>query len=380
MSREVAKSNINKSGCSQSQRVQDVFQRAKELSSQLRHDYAHELFAHCVTYDSSNLVFVEAMLANLRAKFGDKKKRPSILKFGGGRSLKKAISRADWPEVFKLGIAELKDNPRNVPALRALADASAARHQNEVELVYLKQALDAAPKDADVNRHCARSLARMCQFDQAIACWHRVEVILPGNKEAREMISKLAQDKILHAAELREAARKAKEKAAMALEAVEDEVPAKEVEVVLTPRQKLERAIAENPSNVGLYIELAQLMIDDRRWNDAETVLQRCVSACGEDRRVTELLERVRLLRFEEQQKLNAAKTVEEPATPLPWLEIGLACAGIVLLFQLAPSMMTSIPAFLTANWKTLLLVANILFLPVLFLFRARMQKASASG
>jgi hypothetical protein len=86
-------------------------------------------------------------------------------------------------------------------------------HHNEVELVYLKQALEANPKDADVNRHCARSLARMGQFDQAIACWHRVEKIVPGDREVARMISELSEQKVWRGAELREHAGKPKPQA-----------------------------------------------------------------------------------------------------------------------------------------------------------------------
>jgi hypothetical protein len=77
-----------------------------------------------------------------------------------------------------------------------MAKACEALHYNEVELVYLKPALDAAPKDANVNRHCARSLARMGQFDQAIACWHRVDEITGKDREAAAMISQLAEERM----------------------------------------------------------------------------------------------------------------------------------------------------------------------------------------
>ncbi len=36
----------------------------------------------------------------------------------------------------------------------------------------------------------AESLARMGQFDQAIACWHRIEELDKGNDEARRKISR----------------------------------------------------------------------------------------------------------------------------------------------------------------------------------------------
>ena len=45
-------------------------------------------------------------------------------------------------DVFRQGLERLKTNPWDVPTLRALALACQANHYNEVELRYLKNALD----------------------------------------------------------------------------------------------------------------------------------------------------------------------------------------------------------------------------------------------
>ena len=58
---------------------------------------------------------------------------------------------------------------------------------------------DANPKDAETSRHCAESLARMGQFDQAIACWHRVEQLQGESAETKKMISHLADERMRYA-------------------------------------------------------------------------------------------------------------------------------------------------------------------------------------
>ena len=69
-------------------RLREAFQRGTRLSSEKSFDYAHELFSQCVANDPNNVAFVEAMLANLRAKFGgDKKSVPFALTLGRGRGL-----------------------------------------------------------------------------------------------------------------------------------------------------------------------------------------------------------------------------------------------------------------------------------------------------
>ena len=110
---------------------------------------------------------------------------------GGKGAVKKAAAKKDWAEVLKHGPEQLKTNPWDVPTLRAMAYACEAHAYNEVELRYLKNALDANPKDVEVNRHCALSLARMGQFDQAIACWHRIAESKRDYAEAQERMRQL---------------------------------------------------------------------------------------------------------------------------------------------------------------------------------------------
>ena len=174
-------------------RLVRCYERGKEVLRQEKpdRDYAHTMFTECVLQDPSNLEFVEAMLENLQRKFNNNKRGARLKGFGGRGGFKKAAAAEDWSEVFRQGLDLLKVNPWDVATLRALAYACQANHYNEVELRYLKNALDVKPKDIEINRHCAESLARMGQFDQAIACWHRLEETDKGNSEARKKISEL---------------------------------------------------------------------------------------------------------------------------------------------------------------------------------------------
>src|SRR6266496_3995731 len=134
-------------------RLDDCFARGKRLSAERDYDYAHAMFAECVLHEPAKLAYVEALLHNLRQKFpkAQKKVLPS------GRGVSKEIVRAQrskrWLEVLRHGVDLLKDDPWNTWTLRALAEACAHSHFNEVELAHLKQALDVAPKDVEVNRH-----------------------------------------------------------------------------------------------------------------------------------------------------------------------------------------------------------------------------------
>jgi hypothetical protein len=95
------------------QRLDERFERGRHLATIERDfEYAHEMFAECVLQDPANLEYVEALLLNLKAKFGgDKKNARHLLRLSEERELKKTVVDKDWPNVLRLGIDVLKGDP-----------------------------------------------------------------------------------------------------------------------------------------------------------------------------------------------------------------------------------------------------------------------------
>lgn len=288
--------------------LQDCFNRANELAAKEKpdFDYAHDLYAQAANRDPGNLVYVDAMLANLQKKYKNNKKG-SRFGFGGRKQFKEAVAEEDWQGIFREGIELLKANPWDTHVLREMARACAFNRYNEVELRYLKNALDGRPKDVEVNRHCAQSLARMGQFDMAISCWSRVDEKTKTN-EAERMMSELTLAKTMGMSASVEAIGAAGErpmspmpKAAPAEgatdepkpsdspeesgtegdESTEDTVSEARNDVRLNDRQMLEKAIRNDPSEIENYQQLAELHSKERRYADAEKVLGKAIEAVG---------------------------------------------------------------------------------------------------
>ena len=290
---------------SKRKRLQQCFERANELANKDKpdFDYAHDLYSQAVVNDPGNLVYVEAMLSNLQKKFKNNKKG-SRFSFGGKKAFKEAVAEEDWKAIFKEGLELLKSNPWDTQTLREIARACAFNRYNEVELRYLKNALDGKPKDVEVNRHCAQSLARMGQFDMAIACWNRVAE-KTKSEEAEKMMSELTLAKTMGMpasveaigatgdrpmSPMPQAAPTEADEPQSAGEAIEegpseavDEQPEEEPrrEIVLNDRQKLEKAIREDPGEIENYLRLAELHSAERRYPDAEKVLADAIKAIG---------------------------------------------------------------------------------------------------
>ena len=133
-------------------RLQSCYEKAIKLTEQdeYDHDYVHTMLTECVMRDPNNLVYVESFLDNLAAKYNNNKRGARLKGFGGKGAFKKLVSKEEWAEILKSGPDLLKTNPWDAQILRAMADACAAFHYNEVELRYLKNALEGKPKDPDV--------------------------------------------------------------------------------------------------------------------------------------------------------------------------------------------------------------------------------------
>lgn len=287
-------------------RLQECYEQGTKLMTQEKYDfdYAHSFLVQCVLYDPANTVYLEAFLENLHRKYNHNK-RGAMLNFGGKGPLKKAVAKEDWELVLKLTPASLKSNPWDVMALRAAAEACAAFGYLQAELRYLKNALVPNPQDADVNRHCALSLARIGQFDQAISCWTRVDETKRGDEEAQRMISQLQIEKTVvgrtRAEDARPSTRRRAQRQAEAESKRAAESPTDRREITLSLRQELERAVANNPTDIDSYFELAELHVAEQRLGDAAHVLTKAIAASGGNLKARERLEDIEILRKQEQ-------------------------------------------------------------------------------
>lgn len=303
--------------------LQNCYERGTKLSEgdRIDYDYANTMFTQCVVNDPGNLVYIEAFLGNLNRKYGETRKGAKIKGFGTRGPFKKAVSKKNWREALRLGPELLASDPWDVPTLRSMAEACAAYGYNEAELRYLRNALDANPKDVDVNKHCGMSLARMGQFDQAIACFHRIEEINPKDLDATKMVGLLTEDKARIAAgrppkTVRPIARKKrkgdeteKPKTAAQESAADDEadvvresdVQKKPRGIERTPRQLLERAIVDRPTDIDLYLQLADLLQAEQRYGDVERVLTKALAVSGNDFKVQARFEDAQIARLTQQ-------------------------------------------------------------------------------
>lgn len=265
--------------------MQQCFEHASKQAGQNNHDYATELFTQCLLGDPGNAMYLHSFLGNLQKKYNNNKKGSKLALFKGAglrTSVKKSRMQKDWDSVLKHGLEVLKINPWEVSTLMAMAEAAEELDLEEVPLIYLKCALDANPKDPDVNRQCGVALRKRGQFDQAIACWHRVEQALPDDEEAKKTIADLAVEKTIAQAGYDKA-----DSSQQVMANKSGAAPAQQE----TPEQKLERAIKRDPEDLDNYMQLAQLHLSEEDYEKAIDVLQRAMEVSNGQVAVQERLE-----------------------------------------------------------------------------------------
>ena len=304
------------------QRLQKVFEHAQRCVDKGDHDYANKLFTECVVEDPANLVYLQSFLANLQKKYGDNKKGAKLarLKLKGPRShLTKSAGKGDWPAALQAGCTALALNPWDIPTLLAMAEAYDELGIDECQLYFLRWAMDVDPKHVAVNRHAALTLQRMGQFDQAIACWHRVELAKPRDEEALQAISRLSVEKTIHEGgydpELLRSDWSAEPKAKASVARMSKDANDLAAEHDLTnSTERLQAALESDPTDVENYLPLADLLIHDGKLDEAEALLQRGLSASGGGHLgVRERLEDVQLRRVHCQLAIAEQRHAQEP-------------------------------------------------------------------
>lgn len=306
------------------QRLQKVFDRAKQCLERGDYAYAHDLFAQCVAEAPGSIAFLQHFRANLAqmhppgapTKSG---RIPSLGSFGGGRSaVAKAAGKGAWQDAFTAACEALKRNPRDTGVLSEMASACGELGHSDCQLFCLRWALDIAPKDLEINRLAAAVLEEIDEYDQAIGCWLRVQQQKPGDEEAARAISRLSVEKTIDRGgynpqllkgagevSLPTPARVAVASARVAdnENVLDDDDPAAEVEEVdeeLTEEQ-LRDAVDKAPRDPATYSRLAELCIKRGQLYDAERLLRRALKFTqGVDVELLVKLEDVHLQRMRE--------------------------------------------------------------------------------
>jgi tetratricopeptide (TPR) repeat protein len=267
-------------------RLQQCFEYANMQMRQESYDYAVKLYTDCVLGDPSNGSYAQSFLACLKQKYKNNKKGAALAFLSTLPTkgmVKKAAMQKDWKAILRHGVDVLKRNPWELDTLVQMANACEQLSSPEPQLHYLKLAQECDPNDPKINRLCAIALQKRGMYDQAIACWHRVEKARPGDEEAARAISSLAVEKTITQSQMPGVRSGDRRGGAAAGDDGAD----------LTPEQRLERDIRRNPKDLPKYFELADLYVREELFDRATDVYKRAMKICKNESETTDVQERL---------------------------------------------------------------------------------------
>jgi tetratricopeptide (TPR) repeat protein len=265
-------------------RLQESLEQARQLAARMPCDYGrvHELLAECLQADPGNTIYIDALLENLRRKFGSRRGASWLARLFGNRDFSRAVQAKDVRAILRLGPAQLARDPADVAALRALAEACATLDYPQAELRYLQAAVEAVPQDGEVARHLARSLTRLGRYDAARIAWHRVEAICRGDTEAAATLAALQPNS-------NDACRQAE-------------------------ISQLELAQRAAPAEVECLLLLADAYIAAGRFDEAEQLLAAALAQAGGELRLRERLEELAIDRSRSQLAIAERQATVSPS------------------------------------------------------------------
>jgi len=165
----------------------------------LRPDFRriHDLLAECLRADPGNILYLDALLANLRRRnvAGRSRswltrwfawpRRPFVVRPAADNGPNRQVLSTQY-SVLSTSYSVLQEaanllwrEPTNVPLFQELALAASECDFDEVELRYLAAAREIKPDDPETLKMLARALTRQGRFDDAVGPWFAVLALAP---------------------------------------------------------------------------------------------------------------------------------------------------------------------------------------------------------
>jgi tetratricopeptide (TPR) repeat protein len=265
------------------------FDRANQVINAGQFDYGIQLLLTCCKLDPANLIYRQALRRTEKAKFKDNLKgsRFAALTMGPAKARLKALKHAgDYVKVLEVGEELLSRNPWDTGTQIDMAEAAEALGQTDLAIWILLQARQKDPKDPSVNRPLAQLYEKRGNFTQAIQLWDLVSQADPRDIEARQKTKDLAAHQTIARGEYDTVVtdeRKPGGSDRKKTPPAGTPLPNPSVARMQREAAPLQARIDADPTNAGLYQQLASVYRRHGEPDKALEVLRRGLAASGQD-------------------------------------------------------------------------------------------------
>lgn len=257
------------------------FERARQVITTGNLDYGLQLLLTCCRIDPGNLIYRQELRRAQKSKHKNNLRGGffSFLTTTPYRTKLKAAKRGrDYHRVLEHGEQILTRNPWDLGAQMDMAEAAEALGHLDLAIFILDQAREKDGQNATLNRTLARLFEKRGNFTQAIKLWELVRRAAPSDAEATHKAKDLAASETIQRGQYEQAVAAAEpvRLVQQAKAVAQSEKSAQALDVLKT---KLEA----DPTQAGLYLQLAAFHRKHHRDDDALAVLKEGLGPTGND-------------------------------------------------------------------------------------------------
>lgn len=268
-------------------KARQFFEHARDAADKKNFDYALKLFAEALKLDPLNLAYRQAQRATQRLKLGNDPGKVGMLASARVQPqhlrMRTEKARSNWTRVLELAEDAFAIHPWDVGTAQFAAEAAQKLERKDLARWLMESVLAQAGDDAGYFKQLAGVYEWTEQYREAIACWEKVRRLDPTDETAKRQINALSASATIQRSGLSQALGRNggdDPPASGELKAQKlDELRARSE----TPIQRLQREIEEDPQHPGHYLELADLLRQARKLDEAEKVLAQGRKALPED-------------------------------------------------------------------------------------------------
>lgn len=286
--------------------AQEWFGKGSEALKKENFPYAAECFGTAVKMQPDNVVYRQTRHGSLERLYGNNgsgARMASVRVMGIRGKIKKARLKKDWSAVDQAAEEGLSLNPWDPLMYAEVGEAAVNREASEVAKYAWSKAVKYDLGNIDYNRALGLVLRDCHEYKAARDCFKRIYEANPTDAEARNMMSQLDAESVMHRGgyDVAETTRDVADKQEAPVDAYEKDRRARKGQQMSadapgeSDEADLRHAIRKDPDNLNNYLRLAHYYEDQRQLPQALELYEQALEKSPNSTDILEFKEDVEL-------------------------------------------------------------------------------------
>ncbi|WP_169974288.1 tetratricopeptide repeat protein [Tautonia rosea] len=298
-------------------RAESFFNYGNEATARGNLPYAMDMYKNALKIAPLEVKFRQALRTAMRKKFQNDPSKVGM--FAGAKvqpirlRIKASKGRGHWLEAIEHCEEAFAYNPWDIGVSRDLAEAAEQLGSPALARWAMESVQAQAVDDVGFWKHMAHVYAFAEDFPRAILCWERIKKLSPGDEEASRQINALSASQTIHGSGLNNQVQRQESPSAKTFSEQDEDTEALRGRQAMSPEERMERDIKENPSRPGPYLELASQYRLQQRLDEARDVLARGLKALPDDALLRDTYAEIQIARLRKAIEVITARLRDHP-------------------------------------------------------------------